>query len=86
MDTYLGMIKLYPFTFAPVGWILCNGALLQTMEYQALFSLIGTKFGGNGSSTFQLPNMTNTAPTSPNPRLQTMAYYIAVEGLYPMRP
>ena len=86
MDTYLGIIKLYPFTFAPVGWILCNGALLQIMQYEALYSLIGTKFGGDGSSTFQLPNMTNTAPTSPNASVQTMAYYIAVEGLYPMRP
>lgn len=86
METYLGIIKLYPYTFTPVGWLLCNGATLQIMQYQALYSLIGIKFGGNGSTTFQLPNLTNAAPTSPNASMQTMAYYIATEGLYPERP
>lgn len=86
MDTYLGIIKLYPYNFAPMGWILCNGATLQINQNQALYSLIGVKFGGNGSTNFQVPNLTNAAPTSPNANVQTMAYYIASQGLYPMRP
>lgn len=83
MEPFLGLIKLYPFGFAPMGWLLCNGATLQVAQNQALNSLIGQTFGGNGTTTFNLPNLTGTAPvTSPS---QPMAYYIAVSGLYPMR-
>lgn len=86
METYLGIIKLFPYNFAPMGWILCNGATLQITQNQALYSLIGIKFGGNGSTTFQVPNLTNAAPTSPGASVQTMAYYIASVGIYPQRP
>lgn len=83
MEPFLGLIKLYPFGFAPEGWMLCNGATLQIGQYQALYSLLGITFGGNGSTTFNLPNLTGTAPVT-NP-LQPMAYYIASMGLYPVR-
>ncbi|MTK53598.1 phage tail protein [Paludibacter sp.] len=84
MEPYVGTIKLFPFAFAPVGWLLCNGASVSNNTYQALYSLIGTKYGGTATS-FQLPNLTNTAPTSPSASVQQMAYYIAVTGLYPSR-
>ena len=79
MDTYLGMIKLYPFTFAPVGWLLCNGATLAINANQALFSLIGVTYGGNGTSNFMLPNFLGFEPV-PN-----MQYCIVVQGYYPPR-
>lgn len=85
METYLGTIKLFPYNYAPTGWMLCNGSAISINNYQALYSLIGLKYGGNGSTTFQIPNMTNAAPISPNATVQAMAYYIAVIGLYPSR-
>jgi len=79
MDYYLGQIELFPFGFAPYGWLLCNGATLQIMQNQALYSLIGIKFGGNGTTTFLLPAMQNDSP------LTGMAYYICNSGIYPTR-
>ncbi len=50
------------FTFAPYGWALCNGQILSISQNTALFSLIGTYYGGNGTSTFALPNLQGNAP------------------------
>jgi microcystin-dependent protein len=55
-DQYLGEIRVFPFNFAPVGWALCNGQLLSIAQNSALFSLLGTFYGGNGTSNFGLPN------------------------------
>jgi microcystin-dependent protein len=79
MDNYLGQIELFPYTFAPMGWVLCNGAIINIMQNTALYSLIGIQFGGDGRTTFGLPNMTNMSPTP------GMEYYIAVTGIYPNR-
>lgn len=57
MDPYIGEIKLVPYNFAPLGWALCNGALLAISQNEALFALIGTMYGGDGQSTFQLPDL-----------------------------
>ncbi len=57
MDQFLGQLTLASFSFAPKGWALCNGQLLPVSQNQALFSLIGTSFGGNGSTTFALPDL-----------------------------
>lgn len=54
---YIGEIQLFGFDFAPSGWALCNGAVLPIAQNTALFSLLGTQFGGNGQTTFQLPNL-----------------------------
>lgn len=78
-ECFIGQIELYPYSYAPMGWALCNGAVLNVAQNQALFSLIGYKFGGNGSTTFALPDLSNATPNS------NMAYYIAVYGLYPTR-
>lgn len=54
---FLGQLMLVPFGFAPKGFALCNGQLLQINQNQALFSLLGTTYGGNGIQTFGLPNL-----------------------------
>ncbi len=75
----MGMIKLFPFSYVPRGWAVCNGAILSIQSNSALYSLLGVQFGGNGSTTFGLPNMTGAEPV-PN-----TVYCIATEGLYPER-
>lgn len=59
---YLGEIQLFAFGFAPKNWAQCNGQLLPIAQYQALFSLIGTYYGGNGVSTFALPDLRGSLP------------------------
>ena len=61
-EPYLGEIKVVSFNFAPRGWALCNGQTLPINQNQALFSLLGTTYGGNGTTTFQLPNLQGTFP------------------------
>lgn len=59
---FVGEIKMFAGNFAPRGYSLCNGQLIPIAQNTALFSLIGTFYGGNGTSTFALPNMQNNAP------------------------
>jgi microcystin-dependent protein len=54
---YVGQIIVVPYNFAPSGWMFCQGQLLPISEYETLFNLIGTTFGGDGQSTFALPNL-----------------------------
>lgn len=61
---FLGEIQLFGFNYAPVGWALCNGATLQLQQFSALFSLLGTSYGGNGTTNFMLPNFANRVPCS----------------------
>ena len=61
-DFFLGEIELFGFNFAPKGWAMCNGQLLSIQQNTALFSLIGTYFGGNGTTNFQLPDMRGRLP------------------------
>lgn len=56
-DAYVGEIRSFGFTFAPTGWAECNGQLLAISNNTALFSLLGTTYGGNGSTTFALPDL-----------------------------
>ena len=56
-DPFLGQIMWVPYNFAPKGWAGCNGQILSIAQNQALFSLLGTTYGGNGSTTFALPNI-----------------------------
>ncbi len=58
-EPFVGEIQLFAFSYAPYQWALCNGATLAVQQNTALFSLLGTYYGGNGSSTFQLPNLVN---------------------------
>jgi hypothetical protein len=88
MDPTLGQIQLFAFGYAPTGWALCSGQTLNITTNQALFSLISNVYGGDGRTTFALPNL-NGAAGQPSASLRTdsyMQYYIATEGLYPQRP
>lgn len=57
MEPFVGEIRLLPFSFAPKNWALCNGQILAIQSNTALFSIIGTAYGGNGTTNFQLPNL-----------------------------
>lgn len=63
-QAYTGEIQLFAFPFAPVNWAMCSGQLLPISQYTALFSLIGTYYGGDGRATFALPNLNGNAPCS----------------------
>jgi microcystin-dependent protein len=59
---YVGEIRMFAGTFAPVGWEFCNGQPLPISEYETLFNLIGTTYGGDGQETFNLPNLQGRLP------------------------
>jgi microcystin-dependent protein len=61
-EPFLGEIKIVSFNFPPKGWALCNGQFLPINQNQALFSLFGTTYGGNGQTTFALPNLQGRTP------------------------
>lgn len=64
-DPFVAEIRIFPFSFAPKGWAQCNGQLLPLSQNTALFSLLGTTYGGDGKSNFALPNMEGNAPMHP---------------------
>lgn len=65
MDPFVAEIRIFGFNFAPTGWAMCNGQLLPISQNTALFSLLGTTYGGDGKSTFALPDMQGNAPMHP---------------------
>jgi microcystin-dependent protein len=64
-EPFIGEIRMVSFTFAPRGWAFCNGQLLSIAENTALFSLLGTTYGGNGQTTFGLPDLRGRSPVGP---------------------
>ncbi|MFD0588767.1 phage tail protein [Paenibacillus sp. GCM10027627] len=62
MDPYIGEIRMFAGNFAPKDWAICAGQLLPIQRYTALFSILGTMYGGDGKSNFALPNLQGTAP------------------------
>jgi microcystin-dependent protein len=64
-DPFVAEIRIFPFNFAPRGWAFCNGQLLSISQNTALFSLLGTTYGGDGRSNFALPNLQGSAPMHP---------------------
>jgi microcystin-dependent protein len=81
MDPLLGDIQLFAFDYAPSHWMTCEGQTLSIATNQALFSLLGTKFGGNGVTTFCLPDLRSALPMQG----MGMHYCIAVQGIFPYR-
>jgi microcystin-dependent protein len=63
-DPYVGEIRLFGFPRVPVGWLACNGAVLSISEYEVLFTLISTTYGGNGTTTFCAPDLRGRVPIS----------------------
>lgn len=66
-EPFLGEIRIVPFNFAPSWWARCNGQLLPLAQNTALFSLLGTQFGGNGQTTFALPDLRGRTPIHEGP-------------------
>jgi len=62
MDGYLGEIKMFAGTYAPAGWEYCWGQILEITQYQSLYAILGIQFGGNGTSTFGLPDLRGRVP------------------------
>ena len=81
-DPMLGEIKLFPYEFVPEGWAACDGALMSIDDNPALYSLLGTAFGGDGQKNFALPNLTQSGPLA---GLGHGMYCIAIFGLFPPR-
>lgn len=79
MEAFLGQILLLPYTYAPSGWVRCEGQLLSIAQNEALYSLLGNQFDGDGMRTFALPDLRDKEP-APN-----LHFCIAVQGTYPMR-
>lgn len=86
VEPFIGEISLVPYNFAPRGWAFCEGQLLSVSQYQSLFSLLGTMYGGDGRATFALPDLRplerqmarhNEAPT--------FRHIITLYGIYPSR-
>ncbi|MEN2401099.1 tail fiber protein [Flavobacterium sp. MC2016-06] len=76
MDEFIGTVKAFAFNFSPRGWQFCNGQLLSISQYSTLFALIGTTFGGNGQTTFGLPDLRGRSVVHPGqgPGLSNIAY------------
>lgn len=75
-DPFLGEIRLLSFETSPRSHALCNGQLLPINQNQALFSLMGTRYGGTGTTTFALPDLRSVAPNK-------MTYVICTQGAFP---
>jgi microcystin-dependent protein len=75
-DPLLGEVAMFAGNFAPRGWAFCDGQLLNIMDNPALFSLLGTMYGGDGRTTFALPNLESESGVK---------YIIALQGVFPAR-
>jgi microcystin-dependent protein len=79
MKPFIGQIELFPYDFAPGNWAVCDGTLLPINDYTPLFLLLGNRFGGDGESTFALPDLRGKEP---DPYVR---YFIALDGDDPQR-
>jgi microcystin-dependent protein len=82
MESFIGTVIKFAGNFAPEGWLLCNGQTLEINNYQALYSIIGNRYGGDGAHDFNIPNLND-----PTLRLNVgPVWIICVDGIYPSRP
>ncbi len=84
MEGTMGEIRLFAGNFSPRGWAMCDGAALRISENQALFSILGITYGGDGRTTFHLPKLDAPATDTGDGR-QALRYVICIEGAYPTR-
>lgn len=82
-DQFVAEIRMYGFNFAPYQWALCNGQILPISQNTTMFSLIGTYYGGNGTSNFQLPNLQGTVPLGTGQGNGLSSYMIGEQGGVP---
>ena len=78
MNPFLGQVVTFAFNFTPTGWAPCDGRLLPVAQNKALFSLLGTIYGGDGVNTFAVPSLSPVTADGP-------FYYIALQGVFPPR-
>lgn len=79
-DPFVAEIRIFPFNFAPKGWAWCNGQILPLSQNTALFSLLGTTYGGDGKSTFALPNLQGRSAMHPGQGPGLSLYFLGQEG------
>ena len=77
---YIGEVRAFAFNFDPTGWLDCNGQLLPIMEYQPLFAMLGTTYGGNGETDFAVPKI---APLEAMDPQQGLSWRICANGENP---
>ncbi|NQY30113.1 MAG: tail fiber protein [Flavobacteriaceae bacterium] len=83
MEPFLAEIIMFGGNFAPRGWALCDGQILPIAQNQALFSLLGTIYGGDGRTSFGLPDL--RGPHDNIQPFQAVNYIIALQGIFPSR-
>lgn len=79
-DPFVAEIRMFGFNFAPTGWAQCNGQLLPISQNTALFSLLGTFYGGDGKSTFALPNLQDSVPIHQGQGAGLSDYFLGQQG------
>jgi microcystin-dependent protein len=79
-DQFVAEIRIFAGNFAPSGWALCNGQLLPISQNTALFSLLGTNYGGDGTSNFALPNLQGSAPVNQGQGAGLSQYFVGEAG------
>ncbi|HMD00764.1 MAG TPA: tail fiber protein [Ferruginibacter sp.] len=79
-DPFVAEVRMFGFNFAPTGWATCDGQILPISQNTALFSLLGTTYGGNGQSTFALPNLQGSAALHPGQGQGLSQYFLGQEG------
>ena len=79
-EGFIAEIRLFAGSFAPRGWALCNGQILSIAQNTALFSLLGTTYGGNGTTTFALPDLRGRVPVHPGQGPSTSTYNLGQQG------
>jgi microcystin-dependent protein len=80
VDQFLGEIRMFPFDFAPAGWARADGSLLPISQNEALHSLLGDRFGGDGTTNFALPDLRGQVPVISKGAVH---YCISVQGIFP---
>src|SRR5437016_12399353 len=79
-DPFVAEIRIFPFNFAPKGWAWCDGQLMPISQNTALFSLLGTTYGGDGKRTFALPDLQGRAPMHPRQGPGLSAHILGATG------
>jgi microcystin-dependent protein len=79
-NPFIGQLKMFGGNFAPEGWQLCDGTLLSISEYDTLYTLLGTTYGGDGVSTFGVPDLRGRVPIGPGTDKDGNAYAVGVAG------
>src|SRR2546423_14224021 len=79
-DPFVSEIRIFPFNFAPTGWAFCDGQLLPLSQNTALFSLLGTFYGGDGKSTFAVPDMQGSVSLGQGQTTNGTEYFLCQQG------